>query len=320
MYTPPAARLHLLPALNEPIVVVLRRKPSKRFHILRWNTQTDQIEHGTWFEGKLFVERCDLSPDGQYLAYMAIGRDGKCWTGVANAPFLKTLHHYNQHGSYSGGGFFAPDGTLHWGVAPQEIVAAKSQSRAALALQADIAQLQQQLHHQLPQGRKQQAQHTEWRKKLNAKRRALHNLDPNTSVKLPFATAQQPYLNTQLLEARLQRDGWQRQGDMPQPTRHLHGWTVANDPGWLLQLTWDISLRCHYTGYLHNSGYSYRFSIDQHPALLDEHVTWCCTDSLGQLIVARSGRIEKYHTNDLSKPATTIDLNELAPPAATHKG
>jgi hypothetical protein len=61
MKSPPPARIHLLPAKAAPYVVVLRRKPTKWFHVLRWNTETDLIEHGSWFKGTLYSERADVS-------------------------------------------------------------------------------------------------------------------------------------------------------------------------------------------------------------------------------------------------------------------
>jgi hypothetical protein len=59
------ARIHLLPAKGAACVVVIRRKPSKCFHVIRWNTRTDELEHGSWFHGKLYPKRCDVSFDGE---------------------------------------------------------------------------------------------------------------------------------------------------------------------------------------------------------------------------------------------------------------
>jgi hypothetical protein len=159
MFITPKARIHLLPALSSPIVVVLRRKPAKRFHVIAWNTDTNTLEYGTWFEGKLFVERCDVSPDGQYLAYMAIGRDGKVWTGVSRVPFLTTLTHLNQDDTYFGGGLFTATGTLQWTMATPEATGTQNNSRAAVALKADIAQLERKLTGWLPANRKEKEEY-----------------------------------------------------------------------------------------------------------------------------------------------------------------
>jgi hypothetical protein len=55
------ARLHLLPAKEAPLVVAIRRKPSRLFHIIRINTKTGTYEEGAWFTGKLYAMRCDVS-------------------------------------------------------------------------------------------------------------------------------------------------------------------------------------------------------------------------------------------------------------------
>lgn len=321
MFITPKARIHLLPALSSPIVVVLRRKPAKRFHVIAWNTDTNTLEYGTLFEGKLFVERCDVSPDGQYLAYMAIGRDGKVWTGVSRVPFLAALTHLNQDDTYFGGGLFTATGTLQWTMATPEATGTQNNSRAAVALKADIAQLERKLTGWLPANRKEKEEYALLRKKMLAKKRSLYNMDPNKPVKLPFATEQHLFTNTDLIEARFERDGWLREGKIPELVKTNDNWIVTNDPGWSLPLSSGITLRCFYEGYMANGGYQYRFSIDQYPDLLKEGVSWACRDSKGSLIVARNGALEKYSLKDitLGKPSFSIDLENLTPPAKLPK-
>ncbi|MEM7773351.1 MAG: hypothetical protein AAF327_22955, partial [Cyanobacteria bacterium P01_A01_bin.37] len=83
------ARIHLLPAKRSPYVLVIRRKPSKCFHIIRWNTKTDRLEHGSWFNGKLYPKRCDISFDGQWMVYLAMGDSGNTWTpALARSLYL----------------------------------------------------------------------------------------------------------------------------------------------------------------------------------------------------------------------------------------
>lgn len=325
MYIQPKARIHLLPALSSPIVVVLRRKPSKQFHVMVWNTDTDKIEYGTWFVGKLYVERCDVSPDGQYLVYMAIGRDGKVWTGVSRPPFLTTLKHYNQVETYSGGGCFSLDGTLKWCFGQQSI---ELKSPAAKALASEIAQLEQKSNNWQPKNRKEKEEHANLRKKLLAKKRKLYNMNPNNAIKLPFATEEHSFTGEYgILEERMKRDGWLREGEMPEAVRTYSAdmrqcdWIVTNDPGWSLPLSPNITLRCFYEGYFSNGGYQYRFSIDQYPDLLKEGVSWACRDSNGGLIVARNGALEKYTIKDLAtqKPSFYLDLETLIPPVKPQK-
>lgn len=57
--TPPP-RLHLLVARDAPKILIIRRGPSKVFHLIAWNTETDEFEQGSWFRGRLYEYRSDL--------------------------------------------------------------------------------------------------------------------------------------------------------------------------------------------------------------------------------------------------------------------
>ena len=105
--------MHLLPARDVPVVVVLRRKPSKRFHVIVWDTIKDRLEHGSWFNGKLYPKRCDVSLDGRLMVYLAIGDRGQTWNGVCQLPWLKTLAESENMGTWYGGGVFVGKNRLH---------------------------------------------------------------------------------------------------------------------------------------------------------------------------------------------------------------
>lgn len=107
MSTPPqAARILLLPAKEAPYVAMLRRKPTRLVHVMRLNTATDEIEHGSWFRGKLYPMRCDISHDGQWMVYSAMGATGQVWSGVCQLPYLRTVLESNQSSTYGGGGYW----------------------------------------------------------------------------------------------------------------------------------------------------------------------------------------------------------------------
>ncbi len=106
------ARIHLLPAKASPYVLVLRRKPSKRFHVIRWNTRSDALEHGSWFHGKLYPKRCDISFDGQWMIYLATGASGDTWNGICRLPFLRTVVEAPNMGTWNGGGYWRDRRTL----------------------------------------------------------------------------------------------------------------------------------------------------------------------------------------------------------------
>ena len=66
-----APRIFCIPATESPILAVLRRGPSPWCHVGRWNVQEWTYEPGAWFRGRLFPQKCDVSPDGRWLAYSA---------------------------------------------------------------------------------------------------------------------------------------------------------------------------------------------------------------------------------------------------------
>ncbi len=99
-------RLFFLTAKEAPILVVLRRGPSKRYHVIKINTETTAMEHGSWFTGRLYTDDCDLSFDGEWLIYKALGANGAVWTGLCRSPWLKTYREWENLGTWNGGGFF----------------------------------------------------------------------------------------------------------------------------------------------------------------------------------------------------------------------
>ena len=101
------ARLHLLPAKGAPVVVVLRRKPSRLYHIVRINTKTGSWEQGSWFTGRLYSMRCDVSFDGNWLVYLALGAKGESWNGISMLPRLTTVAEGPNMGTWNGGGYWS---------------------------------------------------------------------------------------------------------------------------------------------------------------------------------------------------------------------
>lgn len=100
------ARIHLLPAAKAPVVVVIRRKPSRLFHIIRVDTVTGKAEHGSWFDGKLFPMRSDVSFDGGWLVYLAMGGRGQTWNAISRLPRLTAAAESGNMGTWFGGGYF----------------------------------------------------------------------------------------------------------------------------------------------------------------------------------------------------------------------
>jgi len=117
--TPPC-RLSLVFARDAPIVVVLRRGPSKMVEVVKWHTDTDQFEHGQWFHGRIYAERCGLSPSGSLFVYFAMKygcvdtENGyqQTFTAVSRPPYLTALAMWPQGDTWGGGGRFIDDQTL----------------------------------------------------------------------------------------------------------------------------------------------------------------------------------------------------------------
>ena len=65
--------------------------------MILWHTDTDEFEHGAWFKGRIYEERCDLSADGQLFLYFALqGSRWRTsykgsWTAVSRPPWLQAL-------------------------------------------------------------------------------------------------------------------------------------------------------------------------------------------------------------------------------------
>jgi hypothetical protein len=112
--TRPTARLSLLVARGAPRILIFRRGPSRVCHLALWHTDTDAIEHGSWFRGQLYLNRCDLSWDGRWLVYFALGptREHYSWTAVSRPPWLRAELFYPKGDTWHGGGVWERPGQL----------------------------------------------------------------------------------------------------------------------------------------------------------------------------------------------------------------
>jgi hypothetical protein len=112
--------LFVLLASQAPVGVIFRRGPSERVQVIHWSLDGDRFEAGQWFYGRIYERRCDLSPDGRYLAYFALKRTARqarsdydtTWTAVSRPPYLTALALWPQGNTYNGGAVFADNATL----------------------------------------------------------------------------------------------------------------------------------------------------------------------------------------------------------------
>lgn len=106
-------RLFVITARERHTAIIIRRGPSKWYHLIQWNTRDDLFEHGAWIKGRIYEKKCDLSPDGRFFLYFLLPgsfhRDeslGHCWTAVSRAPWLYALTLWPGDTTYGGGGRF----------------------------------------------------------------------------------------------------------------------------------------------------------------------------------------------------------------------
>ncbi|HEU0105464.1 MAG TPA: hypothetical protein VFT38_04790 [Vicinamibacteria bacterium] len=108
----PPCRLFVILAREAPIGVILRRGPAAWYHLIRWHTDEDRFEHGAWLRGRIYEERCDLSPDGELFLYFALqGSRWRTsykgtWTAVSRPPWLHALVLWPHGDTWGGGGRF----------------------------------------------------------------------------------------------------------------------------------------------------------------------------------------------------------------------
>ena len=112
------ARLFVILARSEPMAIILRRGPSRWYHLIQWQTHRDVFTHGGWIKGRLYEERCDLSPDGRLFIYFAFqgSRHGSsltdAWTAISRPPWLHALVLWPQGTTYGGGGRFVENRSI----------------------------------------------------------------------------------------------------------------------------------------------------------------------------------------------------------------
>ncbi len=104
--------LQILLAANAPKAVIFRRGPSAWYHLILWHLDNDRFEHGAWLRGRIYEDRCDLSPDGSLLlCFVHQGRKlttsySDSWTALSRPPWLQALALWPQGTTYGGGGSF----------------------------------------------------------------------------------------------------------------------------------------------------------------------------------------------------------------------
>jgi len=104
------ARIKMLHARKANTSVIFRRGPSKWVQVLKWNTKTDEITEGQWFNGRIYTDKSDLSPYGNYMIYFAAKfkeeKNQYTWTAISKPPYLTAIALWKKNDTFDGGGLF----------------------------------------------------------------------------------------------------------------------------------------------------------------------------------------------------------------------
>jgi hypothetical protein len=112
------SRLYIIPARDVPIAAILRRGPSRWYHVIRWDMAHDKFTHGSWIKGRIYPSKCDVSPDGElFLYFVHMGSRfqtdfSDSWTAVSRLPWLTALTLWPHGTTYGGGGRFVENRRL----------------------------------------------------------------------------------------------------------------------------------------------------------------------------------------------------------------
>ena len=110
--TAPPPRLFVIVATDADVAVIFRKGPASWYHLVRWDTRNDSFEHGAWFKGRIYPEKCDLSPHGRLLLYFVQhgSRTGtsysSAYTAVSRVPWMEALVLWPEGNTWGGGGRF----------------------------------------------------------------------------------------------------------------------------------------------------------------------------------------------------------------------
>ena len=107
-FTQRGPRIFAIPAREAPVVAVLRRGPSDWWHIGRWWLEPMEYEPGAWFKGSLYPQKCDVSPNGKWLAYSALREPadwpaGSIYEAISRLPWLTALSAWEAGTTYTRG-------------------------------------------------------------------------------------------------------------------------------------------------------------------------------------------------------------------------
>jgi len=102
-------------AENREVIVLLYRKSHKVTYLvtLNYKNRKEILKIGSRFYGRFYPNRCDISSDGRYFLYFAMGKSQKkydkklyCWTAICMPPKLTANILFEHNDTWGGGGRF----------------------------------------------------------------------------------------------------------------------------------------------------------------------------------------------------------------------
>jgi len=109
-----APRIFGIPATRAPVVAIVARGPSRWARLGRWDVERDDYQGGAWLSGTVYPQRCDLSPDGRWLAYFALKpsshwKAGWTYVAISRLPWFTALAAWGTDGTWTRGVRFVED-------------------------------------------------------------------------------------------------------------------------------------------------------------------------------------------------------------------
>jgi hypothetical protein len=107
----PYVRLHLFFATENDRAIILRQGPSKHYRMILWHRNTDTFEDGQWIRQRIYLDMCDLSPDGRHFIYFTLNghwsdESKGAYTVISRPPYFTALSLFPEGSTWGGGGRF----------------------------------------------------------------------------------------------------------------------------------------------------------------------------------------------------------------------
>ena len=119
METIPKIRGYIAEQKNKIVFLYRRSNKVTYLALLDYQGKKESIQIGSRFYGRIYPNRCDISPDGRYFLYFAMGKSQQqynqklyCWTGICNPPDIKAELLFAHNDTWGGGGRFLDEKTI----------------------------------------------------------------------------------------------------------------------------------------------------------------------------------------------------------------